>query len=263
MKFTYEDSKYDLTQILIGNQTYTSSLFHKASNNEEIKHGKPGVKDKETRALQEEAIFNYVRFVVEELLGWTPKEAEECLTMDVLADFKLDGIIKRQYVDKPEEVAIEDLPTYIVKRLYPNVLGKYDRRKYVAETYERSLKDKSLPQNFFARNSTAVDNFLCIISHMLNKESIYGGILERYEQAVDPKKFSKTMVSWGLNVSRRRAVFSSDSENKSAGEYGTPLWIVHNSLGFQKNDVAFELCRFIDYFNKESQNGNDNISGTE
>lgn len=251
MKFTYEDSKYDLTQMLIGNQTYTSSLFHKATSNEEIKHGNPGVKDKETRALQEEAVFNYVRFVIEELLEWTPKEAEECLTMEVLKDFKLDGIVSRQYVDRPEEIAVEDLPAYIVKRLYPNVLGKYDRRKYVAETYERSLQDKSLPQNFFARSSTAVDNFLCIISHMLNKESICGGILERYDQAADPKKFIKTMGTWGLKASRRRAVFSSDSENNSAGEYGTPLWIIHNSMGNQKNDIVFELCRFIDFAGKE------------
>ena len=94
-----------------------------------------------------ERITILIKYVVEEKLQWTPEQAITKLTMDVLNQYKLKGILK--YIKVPPEYDENNL-AYVIYYAYPE-LPQPSIEELAIKTYQEVLdgKRKNFPKNYF------------------------------------------------------------------------------------------------------------------
>ena len=98
---------------------------------------------------QNEKIIVYLwRYVVEELLHWTPSEAVTYLTMETVEQLHLQNTIKK--IDTPAGISKSQLPKYVLSLCYPNQVI-YSTKEQVIDEYVRVLsKDNAnFAKNYF------------------------------------------------------------------------------------------------------------------
>lgn len=94
-----------------------------------------------------ERITLLLKYVIEEKLCITPEEALTKLTMDVMNEYKIKGVLK--YIDCPDEYGPENLG-YVVYYTYPE-LEKPTCKELAIKVYKEVLDGtrKNFPKNYF------------------------------------------------------------------------------------------------------------------
>jgi hypothetical protein len=95
----------------------------------------------------EERIKILIKYIIEEKMLVTPEEATTKLTMDVMNQYKIKGILK--YIPCPDEYGPEDL-AYVVYYAYPE-LPQPSCEELAIKVYNQVLegKRKNFPKNYF------------------------------------------------------------------------------------------------------------------
>lgn len=95
----------------------------------------------------EERIKILLKYVIEEKMKITPEEATKQLTMDVMNQYKIKGVLK--YINCPDEYGPEDL-AYVVYYAYPD-LQQPSCEELAVKVYQEVLdgKRKNFPKNYF------------------------------------------------------------------------------------------------------------------
>lgn len=93
-----------------------------------------------------------VRWVIEDMLGWTPQEAKEHFGEKEIKTFKLSGIAKK--IIYPDDISRKDYP-YLISILYPDVI-RYDATEGIIKLWDMLLTGieiKKFPPNLFVGES--------------------------------------------------------------------------------------------------------------
>lgn len=97
--------------------------------------------------LPNEKVIAYLwRYVIEELLHWTPQQAVSYMTMETVHQLHLQNTIKK--ISTPPGISNEKIPLYVLSLCYPKEV-KYSIQKQVIDEYERVLAS---PTAKFAKN---------------------------------------------------------------------------------------------------------------
>lgn len=121
---------YEYEQILLGkNKAFVANFGTNLEQNEKI-------------------IVNLWRYVVEELLHWTPQEAVEYLTMETVEQLHLQNTIKK--IKTPMGISKSQLPKYVLSLCYPEQVS-YSMREQVIDEYTRVLSSNNgnFTKNYF------------------------------------------------------------------------------------------------------------------
>lgn len=126
------------------------------------------------KAKGEKIALEICRYVIENILKWTPEEASKRFNREVVDRMKLHSIIK--YVEFPVELDDEKDYFYIVYRLYPTQIH-FDSRNVIVNVYRKILASvagpvekgdseelialkKVLEKDYFYANAKSEEDFL-------------------------------------------------------------------------------------------------------
>lgn len=92
-----------------------------------------------------------LQYVIEQKMGITPEEAVKQLTMDVMTEYKIKGVLK--YIPCPDEYGPNDL-AYVVYYAYPD-LPQPSCEELAIKVYNQVLSGerKNFPKNYFISSS--------------------------------------------------------------------------------------------------------------
>lgn len=104
-----------------------------------------------TNEQKSEKAKKIVRWIISDVLGWTPQEAKEHFGLKEIKAFKLTAIINK--IIYPEDVSKTDYP-YLIHVLYPNII-RYDPSEGIINIWEEVQKGdlKKFPAGIFAGES--------------------------------------------------------------------------------------------------------------
>ena len=102
-----------------------------------------------------ERITILLKYIIEEKMCITPEEALTKLTMDVMNQYKIKGVLK--YIDCPDEYGDNDL-AYVVYYAYPE-LPQPTCKELSIKVYQEVLdgKRKNFPKNYFINSNYGED----------------------------------------------------------------------------------------------------------
>lgn len=138
-----------------------------------------------------------LRFAVEKLLGWTPKDAMECLTPEVLMCLRLNSVLK--YIKTPRDVFPElDIGWYLAKAFPIEI--KYDVSKSAIILYRQIMAGQRtrFPKCFFAgpRGQKKAE---AILWHVIkDRLAITEDSTPLYELFADNAKIKVYLKKWKL-----------------------------------------------------------------
>ena len=92
------------------------------------------------------AALDIFRYVITDLLGWTPEEAKDCLNDEVVHKMHLDTLIKH-YIHCPKDIQKDSDYDYFVAMAFPHDV-RYDERDGLITMYKRILRGEQ--QRFLA-----------------------------------------------------------------------------------------------------------------
>lgn len=152
---------------------FTISTYEKILANE-IKSFSPYFFDIQFRKKR---IVELVRYLVEEKLQITPKEALDVLDLKTLKKYKLDCLLK--YVDKPVELDKNDA-SHLVYYAYKGEIKEPTSEELTIKMYKKVLSGelKNFPKNYFLEGIRGEEKvkycikYLCFDVLHLKKEEI-------------------------------------------------------------------------------------------
>lgn len=119
------------------------------------------------------------RYAIEELLEWTPVDADRFFSLTVADRMKLTPLLL--YIDFPPEIIdVQGKITYVLHLLYPQQIH-YDFRGYVIEIYTEVLQGKrKYPRDFMYGHKGLLRAEICL-QYILNKEMVFESKESLYE----------------------------------------------------------------------------------
>lgn len=119
----------------------------------------------------EQVALSVFRYAIEELLEWTPTDANRFFSQSVAEGMKLTPLLA--YIDFPSEITEEHGQlTYILYLLYPKQIH-YDFREQVIEIYQEVLLGKrKYPRDYMYGHKGLLRAEICL-QYVLNKEMIF------------------------------------------------------------------------------------------
>lgn len=161
------DILYEYDEYLLGNISSFSRHFFNST-------------DRET----EENVLLIFKYAIEDILQWTPIEARDYLTEDVIKRLKLDKLIKK--VKFPGELNPHTDYFYITHLLYPNVV-KFNERELILKTYKEVLAGKlyKFPKEYLDGAKGVMRICVCF-QYMIAQYLSFSSIKEIYEFFTTP-----------------------------------------------------------------------------
>lgn len=133
----------------------------------------------------EKIVAHLWKYVIEELLHWTPQQAANYLTMETVKEMHLKNTLKR--IETPAGITYEKIPLYVLSLCYPSQI-KYTIQSQVIDEYARVLADENakFTKNYFDVGQALSKAVICLnyaISSYLSDLTIN----ELYEFFADEK----------------------------------------------------------------------------
>jgi hypothetical protein len=179
---------------------------------------------------KEKAALDIVRYAVEQLLRWTPKEMAAKFNADVIAKLKLTKIIS--YISFPPEADRKRDYFVYAHKLYPNIIPM-DLYTLTILTYN-NVHDKHLvkfPKGFFDDNLGRTRALLCM-NYALATSGQFQSKRELY------KAFTETT---GAQFIQQRRL---DLARRLSWEY--PIDFVHEALSrHDKDEMWYHYYKFL------------------
>lgn len=149
-------------------------------------------KEKEQDALA------IIRYIVNDLLHWTPKEAMECMTPYIASRMHMEKLMT--YITLPIGVSEEDYD-YAVHLAFPDET-RYDVERKVIEHYKQLINGTKtkFPKNYFSKASGGIfrARVLLVYAIATNLSVEEGDMLELFRIFADTTQANKLLKDWKL-----------------------------------------------------------------
>lgn len=180
---------------------------------------------------KEQVALDLLRYAIENILGWTPKEAASGLTSEIAESLCFPEII-RDRVQIPDDV--RDDYRWVVSRIYPKEV-RYDLNAATLDMYRAVLtkERKQFPTNFFKNPERGRKRLHILIRYVVSThfpgddmESLYRYFANEAQGA----KFLHDVLLY----------------NPYKTVYNTTLEAFHNSLGDDGVDLYYNVYGYLD-----------------
>ena len=191
---TNQEIIYEYVQILLEKRrNYSNILFNPEyrTSPESLMRGRR----RDTEQNQRTALV-IIRYAVEEILGWSPKQVYHCLTYEILEKLHLCPLL--QYLNFPPELSRKNDVYYIAHLLYPQIFP-IDIKDLCIKHYQKILANDSLsfPKGYFAHAEGLLRAILCL-QYALNNYIHAKNEFELYEMFADEPRIRETLKKYKL-----------------------------------------------------------------
>lgn len=185
-------------------------------------------------AKQKEALA-IVQYAVKELLGWTPQDAMNSMTEEIMEQLKLDKIIT--YIRYPKDLSRKKDFGWMIHLAFPNETH-YDVGEQVLKLYQRvkSGELKRFPKRVFEGENGA-QKLAILLNDYISKNLVVKNVEELYEIFGDSARGNILMHEAKLFYSYREI-------------YDTPLEYLHESLGKERDEFLFSYYQYMSASNE-------------
>lgn len=169
------------------------------------------------------------RYVVEEVLSWTPDDVFNKIDINIIKDYHL--LVPFKYLIFPEELNKRKDCFYIAHLLYPDTIP-YSTRDFVVVSYQKVLSKENgkFSKSFYLGVEGELRACICL-QYLLQNYLSFHSIEEMYYYFSKPAAMS-TLRHFRL-------------ANACQEFFDTPLDFLHNSLPrSQKNELYYQFYRF-------------------
>lgn len=203
--------EYD--QILLGNRRKYSSLYFSFANN-----------------VNELMALTVFRYAIERYLKWTPVQAYNMLTFDVVNQMHLAPLLT-QIHSFPAELNKRKDCWYIVHRLYPHIIP-LNKRALITSLMSRVIDGRAkFPDDYFFSEDGEFRACVCL-QHILGRVLIFKDIESMYAFFSNTQAANKSLQQYNLL-------------NAYKMFFDTPLEFLHMALPeHQKNEFYYEYYSF-------------------
>ncbi len=160
---THDYAAYDYEEMMIEKKQKISPMFFRGSE-----------------SRNEMTALNLFRYVIENYLGWTPEQARDWLTKDVVNVMKLN--VPLQYITFPDELNPDLDLFYVVWKIYPSTIHLRSS-DMVLMCFKRALDGDSerLPKSFFDGAEGETRAIICL-KYILQHNFHFGKVRDLYER---------------------------------------------------------------------------------
>lgn len=220
----YEESRLGRAQFYLKSTQSKSSANAYTDKETEAKKKKLSNNEKERDAL------SLTRYIVEEVLGWTPEEAMAHITADIGRRLGMDSLLR--YVDSPMEVKLSEDYRWLIHKAYP-LQTRYDEQEPLFKLYHKIMNGeiKRFPRNFFigkdGRKKASV-----LFRDYISRNIPAGSISELY------RIFSNSADGW--NILRDAHLY-----HETAPYYSSPLEFLHDALDREADKLLYSFYQYM------------------
>lgn len=179
---------------------------------------------------KEKKVIALCRYLIEEILHWTPQEAKDYLNWSIIKKFQLDTLILK-FLKFPPGIIPETDIFYLVHLCYPNEIP-FNKKNYVLKIYTTTLNgDGRFPKEFFDGFDGICRACICL-RYALSRYYVYMSKEELYEL---------------FGVSKNANAFLKKYKLQSACKnlFDMPVDFLHYSLPEeQKDEFLHQYYRF-------------------
>ena len=185
---------------------------------------------------KEEAAKSIFRYVITELLKWTPEEAQEHLTTDLMRSLHLDVICdsNKQYLRFPPDLVVNEDYDYMVSYCFDL---PYDYRRQLLRQYKRILRGEvpKFHKDCF-KGSFGRDKIAYLMHYFIAKTVPASSVENLYEIFANSAAMNKRLKAANLYSAYHNL-------------YTTPLEAMHYSLPDDtRDDFLFNFHRYIQVY---------------
>ena len=171
-----------------------------------------------TKADKQKDALEIVRYVVSEVMEWSPQTAMKSFDWNVVKELKLDEIIEK-YITCPTDIDIHEDPDYVIALAYPGQVT-YDVEQKVINVYKKILRGgrPRFPKNYFIGDNGAYKAavlLMYVLSRQLRDEA--ADIPSLYKMFANTSYINPLLKKWKIGD-----VFKN--------LYNSPLDFLHFSL---------------------------------
>lgn len=187
-------------------------------------------REKKIKDTKERCALAIIRYAIESILGWTPQEAVDSLTTDIMKQLYLDKVAS--YVQSPKDGVKPSDYGWLISMAFPNEVA-FDVVEHTLSVYEKvkSGEISRYPKRFFDGD----DGFYrlgVLLKDYISKNIPAGSVGELYQIFSD---------SAAMNVVLHEAsLYSAYHEF-----FDTPLEYLHDALGAEGDDFLFDFYQFM------------------
>lgn len=184
-----------------------------------------------TEEEKEMAVRTIVRYCISNMLRWTPREAYDHLTWDIICLLKLDEILK--YVRFPYDIDPVIDPDYVVYLAFPET--SYDYGRQVLRIYRRIQNGemKQFPKKLFT-GPYGREKARVLLNEVIETSIPVSGVFELYQLFADSAKINPILKKAQIFYVQKKL-------------YGSALDYLHDALPDDQKDEF--LYSFFQYRN--------------
>lgn len=184
-----------------------------------------------------------VRYVISDLLGWTPQDAAAHLTVEKMDALGLTRIVK-EGIPIPKDIPRDDC-RYMLSLVYPEEI-RYDRSREVVSMYERIMDEDDpidrFPKDYFA-GAYGVYKANVLLMYLLSRD--YPGLIRPdpaglYDLFSDTERGVKLLRGWHIYEAYLKLPYSS------------PLEYLHRALPERVSNPFIYDCMIFRAFARKS-----------
>ena len=169
-----------------------------------------------------------IRYVITDLLEWTPEEALNNLDDVIAKEMRIDKIVQR-YVPYPFDLDKSQDYDYLVSLCFPSQV-QYDPEDKVIAFYKKIIsgEETRFPKNYFAGDNGMYKAGLLLMYIISRHMPIHDNdVAPLYRTFADTKKIRQKFNEWRITDIAKR-------------EYNSPLEFLHYSLPYElANDMLY------------------------
>lgn len=190
-------------------------------------------------AEKEQAALIILRYIITDLLGWTPQEAMEGIPKHVAEKMHIPKLMV--YIQYPKDIDDKTDYDYAVYKAFPNEV-KYDAKKKIIKLYKRVMSgDKNkFPKNYFSegKGGRLRAKYILINAIDTNLPIQQKEVTELYKLFNDADMIKKCLKEWKL-TSVCKTLYD-----------GNPLNYLHEALGeSDENEFLYNYYTFKNVYN--------------
>lgn len=191
---------------------------------------------KEHKEKNNAIIFALIRYVITNILHWTPSEARYLFTREIETTFLLRPYIDQFLSGVPQNLTSEERTLWIISQVFPSV--KYSIERHTISTYDAMLdgSTKRWPTNFFSSDKTGIKRAEICLQYCVDRYLTVIPIPELY------KTFSQQTKAMDL-----LKVYKLDKVCTKL--FPSPLEFLHQSLE-QKDMFCYSYFSFASNYNQ-------------
>lgn len=204
------DLYFDYEELLIG-KISTFPTYHFVKNNADYNN---------------KIVFALIRYVVENILHWTPSEAKDLFSDDIAATFKIAPLMEQYLTGIPTFLSSQERTAYLMSLVYPGSV-KFSVEKFTLATYSSVLNDADgrWPANFFGTSQLGRDRAEICLRYCIERYLVTMTIEELYRLFAQTAKAKTLLRSYKLDKICEKLYLSPlEYLQISLGEMADPFW---------------------------------------